>query len=202
MLIKICGLTRQEDLSLAAELHFDFAGFIFYPKSPRYIDPGRCALLDSGKLKRVGVFVDQDVDTICRVAEVARLDYVQLHGKYGIDEALKIGSERVIRVLWPERYGHRATLYKDLITFADSCAFFLFDAGVNKGGSGIPFDWELIAGITFPKPWFLAGGLSPRNIDQVYALSPAGLDVNSGVESSAGIKDAEKMKALAKLVQK
>ena len=192
MLIKICGLTRQDDLTLASNLGCDLAGFIFHPQSPRYIDPHLAASLDSGKMQRVGVFVTNDADEILKIAKEARLDLIQLHGDQPESVAQKIGPERVIRVLWPDRYMHKGQLYQAMCRF--NCAYYLLDAGLSRGGSGKTFDWFEISGIELKRPWFLAGGLKAKNVIlAIQELKPDGLDLNSGIEESPGIKSKFKM---------
>ena len=142
MLIKFCGLTRQEDVDHAASLGAAMCGFIFHPRSPRGVTVAQAAALDSGAMLRVGVFVNQGADEIRRIMDEARLDYAQLHGHQSVECARAIGAERVIRVLWPDRYTHRALLYNDLQRNAEACAYYLLDAGLKGGGSGHKLDWK------------------------------------------------------------
>ena len=195
MLIKVCGLTRQEDLELASELGVDFCGFIFHPKSPRYIEPHTVGHLESGSMRRVGVFVGQDAEEIERIMDVARLDFAQLHGKQSPETARQIGATRVIRVLWPQRYCHKALLYRELCRHAESCAMFLFDAGQSGGGSGQKINWGNLAGLCSPRPWFLAGGLNAKNVASAMKQAGAdGVDLNSGIEIAPGIKNSQAMR--------
>lgn len=201
MKLKICGVTRQEDLDVANSLGFDFCGFIFHAKSPRYIAPEASARLQSGKMRRIGVFVNQTASEILPIMQVARLDYVQLHGCQTPADCQKIGTERVIRVLWPQRYADAREMEKEAATY--SCAFYLLDAGVEGGGSGQALDWRELAGLRLPAPWFLAGGLDPENIDSALAgCAPWGLDLNSGLEDSPGIKNHDKIRAAIAAVRK
>lgn len=202
MLVKVCGLTRQEDVQCANALGVDFCGFIFHPKSPRYIEPQKAARLESGNMRRVGVFVGQDAAEIRHIMEVAHLDFAQLHGKQSIDTAMQVGVERVIRVLWPQRYCHKALLYRELCRHANSCAMFLFDAGQSGGGSGQRIDWGNIAGLASPRPWFLAGGLNARNVVSAMKLTGANAaDLNSGIEIEPGIKSAQAMQEAVRQVR-
>ena len=196
MLIKFCGLTRQEDVDQAARLGAAMCGFIFHPRSPRGVTVEQAAALDSGTLLRVGVFVNQGADEIRRIMDVARLDYAQLHGHQSVECAQAIGAERVIRVLWPDRYTHRALLYNDLQRNTGACAYYLLDAGLKGGGSGHKLDWSDLATLCPPHPWLLAGGLSAGNVaEAVRMCAPAGVDFNSGVEDAPGRKNREKMAA-------
>ena len=196
MLIKFCGLTRQEDVDQAARLGAAMCGFIFHPRSPRGIKAEQAAALDSGKLLRVGVFVNQGADEIRRIMDEARLDFAQLHGHQSVECAQAIGAERVIRVLWPDRYTHRALLYNDLQRHGQACAYFLLDAGLKGGGSGYKLDWSDLGSLRPPQPWLLAGGLSAANVARALGMcGPAGVDFNSGVEDAPGRKNREKMAA-------
>ena len=196
MLIKFCGLTRQEDVDHAASLGAAMCGFIFHPRSPRGVTVAQAAALDSGSMLRVGVFVNQGSDEIRRVMDEARLDYAQLHGHQSVESARAIGAERVIRVLWPDRYTHRALLYNDLQRNAEACAYYLLDAGLKGGGSGHKLDWSDLASLRPAHPWLLAGGLSAANVAMAVGMcAPAGVDFNSGVEDAPGCKNREKMAA-------
>ena len=196
MLTKVCGLTRQEDVDAAARLGADFCGFIFHPASPRCISPQQARALDSGRMARVGVFVDQDAEEILAIMAGARLGYAQLHGAQDRATAQRIGPARVIRVLWPERFASRAELVAEMAAWADSCALFLLEAGHGGGGSGRPQDWTRLAGLVSPRPWLLAGGLTPGNTAAALAAcAPGGLDFNSGVEEAPGNKSPDLLAA-------
>ena len=196
MLIKFCGLTRQEDVDHAASLGAAMCGFIFHPRSPRGVTVAQAAALDSGAMLRVGVFVNQGADEIRRIMDEARLDYAQLHGHQSVECARAIGAERVIRVLWPDRYTHRALLYNDLQRNAEACAYYLLDAGLKGGGSGHKLDWSDLASLRPAHPWLLAGGLSAANVAMAVGMcAPAGVDFNSVVEDAPGCKNRGKRAA-------
>lgn len=199
MLIKFCGLTRQEDCDMARELGANFCGFIFHPKSPRFIPPEKAAHLRCGPSARVGVFTGNDAGEIVATARAAHLDYVQLHGNQPEAVAKAIGLP-VIRVLWPERHGS----IQELSGFASGFGadYFLLDAGKSGGGSGKALDFATLADIRLTAPWLLAGGLDAGNITEALAAcSPAGLDINSGVESAPGLKDVSKMKEVGNILK-
>ena len=196
MLVKVCGLTRQDDVDAAARLGADFCGFIFHRASPRYVSPGQAIRLRSGGMRRVGVFVEQDAGEIVRIMREADIDLAQLHGAQSVECALAVGRERVIRVIWPDRYMHRALLYNEIRRYADSCAFYLLDAGLAGGGSGARLEWQDLNGIKIARPWFLAGGLNAGNVERAVAQClPGGVDFNSGIEDAPGVKNARKMAA-------
>ena len=218
MLLKFCGLRRQEDVTLAARLGATHCGFVFHAGSPRCVDAVTVSRLESGDMVRVGVFTGQDSDEIARIMRLARLDMAQLHADQSVDCARQLGAERVIRVLWPQRYGDTAALevaaqeagdyagamalFADAGQYADSCALYLLDAGRSGGGSGHTLAWEMLGGLRLPHPWLLAGGMSPANFRQALtACRPDGMDCNSGVEDAPGQKDARAMTDMARLVE-
>lgn len=208
--IKVCGLTREEDVRLCLELGIGFTGFIFAPGSPRRVSPEAASRLPSGNAARVGVFVNQTLDEVRRVMSFAGLDYAQLHGNEDTDFCRALGPERVIRVLWPERLLPRRgegdglsgealleALRRECAAYADACALFLLDAGSGGGGSGRVLPWSLLAGFSPPRPWLLAGGIGPLNAAKAFAACvPFGVDCNSAVESAPGIKDAKLLHSL------
>lgn len=201
MLIKFCGIRRQEDADAAQGLGAEFCGFIFHPASPRYLDPESAARISTGKVARVGVFVDQDAAAIRKIAKAARLDFVQLHGEQDAACAESVGP-RVIRVLWPARCKNQKELIRKAEKFAPWCEYFLLDSGTAGGGHGNTPDFAALAGLELPRPWFLAGGLGPDNIPLALGqCAPAGLDLNSGVENAPGVKSAAKMAECMRLAR-
>lgn len=203
MLIKFCGMRQPDCIELAASLGLNMCGFIFHPKSPRFIEPGAAARLPAFGMKRVGVFVHQNEAEIKDIIKIARLDFIQLHGEQDEKCALKLGRERIIRVIWPQRFPNTEALNRHLEKMSPYSAYFLLDAGKSLGGSGARLDPGFLKNLRSPLPYFLAGGLSPDNaLDVLAALSPAGLDVNSGLESSPGFKDQNKIRAFFSNLQK
>ena len=189
LLRKVCGLTRPEDVALCHELGADLTGFIFAEKSPRRLKPETVAALPKGPSLRVGVFAGADSSAVLKAARLADLDLIQLHG--GEDPAFCrfVGPERVIKTLWPEGLSPEA-LALELERFAPVCAYFLLDAGLSGGGSGNRLAWESLARVSFPKPWLLAGGLGPKTLlPALAACAPGGVDMNSALERSPGLKD-------------
>ena len=195
---KVCGLTRPIDVTLCLESGASFLGFIFAAKSPRRITPETARAMPRGQAKRVGVLVEQSADEAQRLIDEAELDYVQLHGGQNADYCLSVGPGKVIKVFWPQRYCGVADLQADLDKFAAYCSYFLFDAGISGGGHGKSLDFKSFFGLNFRRPWFLAGGLSPDNLGEALRLArPDVVDLNSGLEISPGIKDAEKVRQAA-----
>lgn len=189
MFVKVCGITRQEDLDICKETSIDYCGFIFDTASKRYISPGRAAEMSSGTIKRVGVFTHHPLEEILRIMDQACLDYAQLHSSQPIGYAKFIGPERVFRVLWPERHQNLHSLQEEMKSYADTCFLYLLDAGIKSGGSGKTLNWKHLKNLSSPKPWILAGGLSPFTLpDALGSCSPNGIDLNSGVEVTPGRK--------------
>jgi len=193
LLIKVCGMTRPDNLRALQDLGVDLTGFIFAAKSPRKITPEAAARMPRGRNLRVGVFVEHSADDIIRIMDEAELDLAQLHGAHDQGVCEKIGPERCIKVFWPAKYPAREAFLEDLERFAALAKYFLFDAGISGGGHGKSMDFNLVANLESPRPWLLAGGLGPENIaDALAQTTPDGLDLNSALESSPGVKDIEK----------
>ena len=193
-LVKVCGMTLPEQVAQLDALGVDLLGFIFAAKSPRNVAPEHVAAIPRGRARRVGVFVEQDAAEVRRVMDVAKLDLAQLHG--GQDQAFckDVGASRVIKVFWPQRHAGALDLEADMAFFAKSCAFMLLDAGSSGGGHGVSLDFASLSGLATPRPWLLAGGLNPENIAEAARVAkPHGFDLNSGVETSPGIKDISKV---------
>jgi len=195
-MIKVCGLTRQEDAFFCSSLETPLAGFIFHEGSPRCVTPQQAREIDTSSAMRVGVFVKHSVDEVLAIMDQARLHLAQLHGDQDPEFCKAVGKTRVMRVFWPQRYKRREDLEQELERFGDCSRFFLLDAGKDLGGHGATLDPEFLAGLQSPKAWFLAGGLGPDNVlDMVKVCNPCGVDLNSGVERSPGVKDHEKLTA-------
>jgi phosphoribosylanthranilate isomerase len=205
LLCKICGLTRAEDVELCHGLGADFIGFIFAPGSPRFVTPEAAADLPDGPALRVGVFAGTNPAATRAAARRARLDFIQLHG--GEDPAFcrALGSDRVIKTLWPEKCTPEE-LERDMDRFAPACAYFLLDAGQSGGGSGKILPTNALRDFLQrgrpPRPWFLAGGLGPDNARAALAaLEPDGVDMNSALESAPGVKDHKLVREALALVK-
>ena len=193
-LVKICGITNTCDAAAAVEAGADALGFNFWTGSPRFIQPEAAAEIIAAlppKVLKVGVFVDGPPDEIDRCAAEAGLDVAQLHGM-----TTPPPRTRFWQAVTAGDPGWRETMV------AGAAEAFLLDApsGAKRGGSGVPFDWSLAAGL--PYRIVLAGGLSPENVAQaVLQVRPWGVDACSRLESSPGRKDAAKMKAFVAAVR-
>jgi len=200
---KICGLNSAGAVAAAVAGGAAYVGFVFYRPSPRAVEPARaaelCAAVPSG-VQRVGLFVDADDDAIREVLNSAPIDILQFHGRESPDRIAdtKVRFRRPVMkaiaiagpedVLAAERYG-------------DDADMLLFDAKPPRradalpGGNGLAFDWELIAGRTWRRPWMLSGGLTAELLTEAVRISGASaVDVSSGVERSPGDKDPEKIR--------
>jgi phosphoribosylanthranilate isomerase len=196
MLIKICGVTRVEDAQAAVAAGARAIGFVFWRESPRFIDPYRARQIVATLppfVTPVGVFVNQPVDFVSGVVSLARLGAVQLHGDETIEytaampvpviKAVVVGDTAIDS--WPER------------------VIVLLDAHdrVRRGGTGTTIDWTAAAAAAARRPILLAGGLTPDNVaDAVVQVRPFGVDVSSGVERAAGVKDHVRIQSFCEAV--
>ena len=197
--IKICGLKTKEALDAALEGGASHVGFIFFPKSPRFIDPtaaGPLREVARGKAKAVAVTVDADDETLDAIVAGMAPDLLQFHGRESPERLAELKARYglpVIKALPIREAGDLATI-RSFLGVADR---FLFDAKPPKGselpgGNGVSFDWSLLAGLDPSIDYLLSGGLNADNIgDALSLLQPGGIDVSSGVESAPGVKDVK-----------
>ena len=198
--IKICGIKTASDALAAMDAGADLIGFNFYPKSPRYIEVGRCRDIMSvmrkpGHITYVGVFVNASVGEIRATMETCGLSLAQLHG----DE-----TSEMLNALDNKAFKAFRGIPENINGFSRQAApAFLVDASVKGryGGSGITADWKGAAELAKDYPLLLAGGLTPENVaDAVRQVRPWGVDVASGVEFAPGEKDLGKIKAFVKAI--
>lgn len=193
-LVKVCGMTGIEDAMLCEKLGASFLGFIFHEGSPRNVSVDFVAGVKTSAAVKVGVFVKQSSDEVMDIMQRGRLKLAQLHGGQGVDFCRAIGADRVIKVLWPQRYESVKEFQADIEKFQPHCRFLLFDAGKSGGGHGTSLDVDVFNKVEISGPWLLAGGLGPENIHEILSrVQPTGIDLNSGVESAPGIKDKNKL---------
>lgn len=200
--VKMCGTTRLEDALAAVLYGVDALGFILYPKSPRYITAEDAAVICSQLppfVDRVGVLVNESIESAVRSVDVAGFSYLQLHGGessyYCRELKNKLPHLKIIKAF---RVGEE-TRKEEFVAYEECVDGFLMDTYVkgDKGGTGKIFDWSLIAGFNLNRPLILAGGLTPENI--LHAISnvePYGVDINSGVEIRPGEKDHARLKEI------
>lgn len=186
--IKICGLTNLNDALFAANAGADYLGFIFYKKSPRFIDVREASSIISklpNQIKKVGVFVNQTEEEIGKAVEMCHLDYVQLHGDESPDFIVKVNVPVIKSFRLKDE--NSLTGIEDYDVFAN-----LFDTYSDNqfGGTGKTFDLSLLENKLFNKPFFLSGGLNAENVGEaIRKIKPFSVDVASGVEKSPGLKD-------------
>ncbi|WP_419778573.1 phosphoribosylanthranilate isomerase [Maridesulfovibrio sp.] len=196
LLVKVCGMTSAEDAAMCEELGADFLGFIFHPSSPRNVDAAFARSIKTGGAKKVGVFVKQSAAEVIEILKNGNLDFAQLHGGQNEEFCKAVGKERVIKVIWPQKYDSVKEFQADIDRFAPYCSYMLFDAGKSGGGHGQSMEFEVFKDVTIPGPWLLAGGLSADNLKEALSeAKPGGVDLNSGVESAPGKKDENKLVA-------
>ena len=193
-MIKICGITRAEDATMAVALGASALGFVFWPGSPRAIDPHRARAIAASLppfVTRVGVFVNQPAGFINSVSNLVGLGVVQLHGDEDPAFAAAVKRPVLKAVSLPvasaslDRWSARTMLLVDA------------HDPVRRGGTGATADWGLAAPLARHRPIVLAGGLTPDNVaDAISWVQPFGIDVSSGVEQAPGIKDHHRMRAL------
>ncbi len=195
--IKFCGMRSPEDIEAANNIGCDYVGFVFAKKSKRYINEETAAKLKkalSPEIKAVGVFVDEEPQTVARLLNTGVIDTAQLHGTEEEDyirELRKLtGNKPVIKAF-------RIASKEDVRAANESTAdLVLADAGAGEGKT---FDWSLLS--EMKRPYLLAGGLGPENVEEaIQEIRPYGVDVSSGIETD-GIKDPEKMRKFAEIVR-
>ena len=192
--VKICGITNLDDARRSAECGADALGFVFYPKSPRSVDPKTAARIIKGLppfITAVGVFVNETLDVVNKLINECGLDGVQLHGTEGPGYCEKIINAKVIKAF---RIAQEADIgaLKDYPVSA--CLLDAFQEGL-QGGTGKTFDWAIAAAAKQFGNIILSGGLTPENVqDAIMRARPYAVDVSSGVESRPGKKDPEKVR--------
>lgn len=195
--IKFCGLTRDEDIVFANELTPDYIGFVFVPKSKRYVTWEKAERLKKKldeEIKAVGVFVNEDIEKVVSLFEKGIIDIIQLHGDEDENYIKSLKSavgKNVIKAF-------NITKREDIENANLSCAdMVLLDA--KEAGSGRAFDWSMLMDIK--RDFFLAGGLSAENIKEALEnFKPYALDVSSGIETD-GVKDINKMREFMRIVK-
>jgi len=197
--VKICGLSQPAHIHAAVEAGARFLGFVFFPKSPRAVTPevasDLAALVPVG-VARVGLFVNPDDALLAQVLAIVPLDIIQLHGSETPERVAQVKEQfglpvmKAVGISGPDDLGQ-------LTDYGLVADMLLVDAKPPKnadlpGGNGLAFDWRLLVGRHWLRPWMLAGGLTPDNVAEAVRLTGAPVvDVSSGVESAPGIKDSQ-----------
>jgi len=200
LLVKICGITRLEDAEAAVAAGARALGFVFWPESPRFVDPHRARAIVKALppfVTTVGVFVNQPVEYVNGVASLACLSAVQLHGDETIEDAARM-MRPVMKAIGvtTATVEHAADAWPARVTM-------LLDVHDprRRGGTGRTIDWTVAAALAARRRTMLSGGLTPDNVAEAVArVRPFGIDISSGVERSPGVKDHARMRALFEVV--
>jgi len=203
---KVCGMKYIDNLREVISLNPDYVGFIFYPRSKRYmvdtLKPNEVVALDN--VKKVGVFVNEISDKIDAYIEAYGLDGIQLHG----DESPQFCARFTGRVSVIKSFsiGDTGLDQEKLMRYEEVCNYILFDTkGKLPGGNGYTFNWDILNSYSLSTPFFLSGGISLANMDQVcdmLRLPLHSVDVNSQFEIEPGKKDIDKLRILADKIEK
>ena len=210
MKLKVCGLTKMDQIQELISLNTNFLGFIFYEKSPRFV-LNHLSLEEISEINhqgKVGVFVNETVEKISEISEKAKLSFIQLHGdedeKFILQLRQILGNNiKIIKVI---RIGNQSfdELQKTINQQPSTVNYLLFDTDSKAfGGTGKTFDWQILNEIEIPIPYFLSGGISLENIHQLSTINhqPLALDINSKFEIEPGIKNLEKIKTFKSLLK-
>jgi len=202
--IKICGITRIEDLQELEKLDIDFFGMIFYPPSPRFVSIEKAKkitnhLTNYSSIKKVGVFVNEPLENLKQTISKLKLDLVQLHGDESLEycQSIDIPVIKVFRVE-SENDLKKITQYKKIVPYI------LLDTKLKNlyGGTGKKFDWNILTSSKLKNcNWFLSGGLNGENFKEGLKFNPYAIDFNSGVEKSPGIKDIALIKKIVQTIK-
>lgn len=203
--VKICGIGTEDAMAAAVEGGARYVGLVFFPPSPRFLrldDAARLAQAVPPRVKRVGVVVDESDETLASILGAVPLDMLQLHGSETPDRVTTIRNRFGLPVIKAVGIAGRDDLARAR-ALENAADMLLFDAkpaaesgGALPGGNARAFDWDIIAGETWARPWMLSGGLNVDNLAQAVAASGApAVDVSSGVETAPGCKDPALIRA-------
>ena len=203
--IKICGISTPATFDAVVEARVDYVGFVFYPPSPRHLSPTRAAGLAAraaGKIAKVGLFVDAPDAAIAEAVSAAKLQALQLHGSETPQRAAELRARYALPV-WKVIAVASAADIARADAYAGAADLILFDAktpkGALPGGMGLVFDWALLSAYRGALAWGLAGGLTADNVAEAVRATRAPLiDASSGLESTPGVKDVDKIAAFCK----
>lgn len=212
--LKVCGLTKRDQIDELISMNADFLGFIFYEKSPRYV-LNHLSLDDISTIDhqgKVGVFVNEEMNTMIEIAKKANLNFIQLHGDENADFVFELREKLrpetgIIKTI---RVGNQKPKIKNQIEEIinqqlSTVNFFLFDTDSKAfGGTGKQFDWSILNEFEIPLPYFLSGGISEENIENSETLKhkPFALDINSKFEIMPGNKDIDKIRQFKSFLQR
>ena len=207
--VKICGLRTPADVTAVARAGAAYAGFVFFAKSPRNVtlpEARLAALAAPPGLARVALTVDADDGTLDAIVEAVPLDMLQLHGHESPDRVAQVRARYRLPVMKAIGLADESDL-PAIFAFSTVADQILIDAKPPRGadlpgGNGLAFDWRLLAGRRWLRPWMLAGGLTAENVAEAVRLTGARqVDVSSGVESALGVKDSARIAAFVAAAQ-
>jgi phosphoribosylanthranilate isomerase len=199
--VKICGINSAAAADAALRAGADFGGLVFFAKSPRNLSLEQGRVLAErmrGRVRLAALVVDENDAALAAIASQVKPDFFQLHGTETPERVAQIRSHFGIPIIKAVAVSETADLAK-ISAYDDAVQMFLFDAvpaadASRPGGHGAAFDWRILNGQAFARPWFLAGGLNPENVGRAIAVSGANMvDVSSGVESAPGIKSSDRI---------
>ena len=197
MIIKVCGMRDADNIRAVEQLNIDFMGFIFWPKSSRFVSE-RPAYLPTN-CKRVGVFVNETIEQVSHIADEYSLDYIQLHGNESpaYIQELKAKSQKPRSIIKAFNIAN-PTDFEQTKAYEGIVDIFLFDTkGKSVGGNGEKFDWDVLKSYKGETPFLLSGGIGPDDascIKTFHHPQCIGIDLNSRVEIAPGLKDINKLK--------
>ncbi|HWZ13868.1 MAG TPA: phosphoribosylanthranilate isomerase [Mucilaginibacter sp.] len=205
MKIKVCGLKMPGNIKAVAALHPDYMGFIFYERSPRFVGNPTEEMLENipASIQKTAVFVNESAGEINALIDKYHFDAIQLHGDEDPDFAHSFRNK--VKVI--KAFGVDNTFNFDKLNdYVNKADYFLFDTKTEKhGGSGKPFDWVVLDNYRLDVPFFLSGGISPENLEQVLNLNHPqlyGVDLNSKFEDTQGVKNIEHLTKAFETVKK
>ena len=214
MRIKVCGMRNPENIFALAELKPDYLGLIFYPLSKRFVgdlDKSVLGVLPKS-IKLTGVFVDESLENVLEIVQKFNLSAIQLHGSESVEYCRELKRELTrtspfIEIEIWKAFGISSSFdFGTLNSFQNNVDSFLFDTKtVEHGGSGISFDWRVLSEYKLDKPFFLSGGISPENIQEVFNLNHKqllGVDLNSKFEIEPGLKDIDSLQSAFDIIRK
>ena len=198
MKIKVCGLKHQSNIEELMQLPIDYMGFIFYKKSPRFVEENLSfdfMRTIPKHFKKTGVFVNENSYSICNKIAHYDLDMVQLHGNESPEICLELKSyTKVMKAFQINDHFD----FERLENYSSVVDYFLFDSSTeNYGGSGNAFNWQLLEKYNVDIPFFLSGGISEEHIEEIKQLNipqPVAIDINSKFETEPGLKNIAKIK--------
>jgi phosphoribosylanthranilate isomerase len=202
--LKVCGMRDAENIRLLCrDAEPDYIGFVFYEHSPRFVGQVARVAATPAPVKRVGVFVNERVETVTQLVNQHKLGVVQLHGEEPAEACAHLAASGVeVIKSFPIA---SATDFEMVVAYEGAAHYFLFDTrGDRRGGNGQAFNWRLLQHYRGATRFFLSGGIGPENIKQAMLVHHPylyGIDINSKVESMPGVKDMNKVQEVKRQLQ-